>query len=68
MELKDILLALTTYPEATPVSAVDEAVAFAAAVGARISAIACEVKIQAPGNVLAGALLDVAALVAAEAH
>lgn len=67
MELKDILLALTTYPEATPVSAVDEAVAFAAAVGARISAIACEVKIQAPGNVLAGAVLDVAALVAAEA-
>jgi nucleotide-binding universal stress UspA family protein len=67
MEVKDILLALTTYPEATPVTAVDEAVAFAAAVGARISAIACEVKIQAPGNVLAGALLDVAALVAAEA-
>lgn len=67
MELKDILLALTTYPEATPVSAVDEAVAFAAAVGARISAIACEVKIQAPGNILAGAVLDVAALVAAEA-
>lgn len=67
MEVKDILLALTTYPEATPVSAVDEAVAFAAAVGARISAIACEVKIQAPGNVLAGAVLDVAALVAAEA-
>lgn len=67
MEVKDILLALTTYPEATPVTAVDEAVAFAAAVGARISAIACAVKIQAPGNVLAGALLDVAALVAAEA-
>lgn len=67
MEVKDILLALTTYPEATPVSAVDEAVAFAAAVGARISAIACAVKIQAPGNVLAGAVLDVAALVAAEA-
>jgi hypothetical protein len=67
MEVKDILLALTTYPEATPVTAVDEAVAFAAAVGARISAIACEVRIQAPGNVLAGALLDVAALVAAEA-
>ena len=67
MEIKDILLALTTYPEATPVSAVDEAVAFAAAVGARISTIACEVKIQAPGNVLAGAVLDVAALVAAEA-
>ena len=67
MEVRDILLALTTYPEATPVSAVDEAVAFAVALGARISAIACEVKIQAPGSILAGAVLDVAALAATEA-
>jgi hypothetical protein len=35
MEVRDILLALTTYPEATPVSVVDEAVAFAVALGAR---------------------------------
>ena len=49
MAIKDVLLALTTYPEPTPVSAVDEAIDFAAAIGARISAIACEVKIRAPG-------------------
>ena len=67
MEVRDILLALTTYPEATPVSVVDEAVAFAVALGARISALACEVKIQAPGSILAGAVLDIAALAATEA-
>ena len=67
MVVKDVLLALTTYPEPTPVSAVDEAIDFAAAIGARISAIACEVKIRVPGNILANALLDVPAMAAAEA-
>ena len=67
MALKDILLALTTYPEPTPVAAVDEAIDFAATIGARISAIACEVKFRVPGNFLAGALLDVPAMAAAEA-
>jgi hypothetical protein len=68
MAFKDILLALTTYPEPTPVSAVDEAIAFAVAVGARASAIACEVKFRVPGNVLGGVLLDVPAMAAAEAN
>ena len=67
MAVKDILLALTTYPEPTPVSALDEAIDFAAAIGARISAIACEVKIRVPGNILANALFDVPAMAAAEA-
>jgi len=67
MAFKDILLALTTYPEPTPVSAVDEAIAFAAAVGARISAIACEVKYRVPGSPLGTAWLDVPAMAAAEA-
>ena len=67
MAVKDVLLALTTYPKPTPVSAVDEAIDFAAAIGARISAIACEVKIRVPGNILANALLDVPAMAAAEA-
>ena len=67
MAFKDILLALTTYPEPTPVSAVDEAIAFAAAVGARISAIACEVKMRVPGSPLGNALLDIPAMAAAEA-
>ena len=67
MAVKDILLALTSYPEPTPVSAVDEAIAFTVALGARISAIACEVKFRVPGNLLGGALLDVPAMAAAEA-
>lgn len=67
MAVKDILLALTSYPEPTPVSAVDEAIAFTVALGARISAIACEVKFRVPGNILAGALLDVPAMAATEA-
>lgn len=66
MAFKDILLALTTYPEATPVSAVDGAVDFAAAIGARISAVACQVKVRAPGSLFANSLVDVSALVAAE--
>ena len=67
MAVKDILLALTSYPEPTPVSAVDEAIAFTVALGARISAIACEVKFRVPGNPLGGALLDIPAMAAAEA-
>ena len=67
MAVKDILLALTTYPQPTPISAVDQAIDFAAAIGARISAIACEVRYQVPRNLLANALLDVPALAAAEA-
>src|SRR5262249_42759228 len=67
MAFKDVLIALTTYPEPTPVSAVDDAVDLAAALGAKVSAIACEVKIKAPGSVLGGHLLDVPAMVAAEA-
>ena len=66
MAFKDVLLALTTYPEPTPVSAVDEAIDVAAAIGTSISAIACEVKMRVPGNVLGNALLDIPAMVAAE--
>ena len=67
MAIKDILLVLTSYPDPTPVDAVDEPIAFAVAIGARISAIACEEKIQLPSNALANALLDLQAIVAAEA-
>jgi nucleotide-binding universal stress UspA family protein len=66
MSFKDVLVALTTYPEPTPVSALDDAVDVAAALGAKISAIACEVKIRAPSSPLGNYLLDIPALVAAE--
>lgn len=66
MAFKDVLVSLTTYPDPMPVSAVGHAVALAVALGARISAVACGVKVPVPGSVLAGVLLDVAAMAAAE--
>ena len=67
MVFKDLLLTLTTYPEPTAVSALDDAVAVSAALGARISAIACQVKIQVPGSVLGHIIGDVPAMIGAEA-
>ena len=66
MLFRDILLALTTYPEPTSASVLDGAVALSVAVGARISAIACEAKIPVPGTILGRTLLNVPAMVAAE--
>ena len=66
MSFKDVLIALTTYPEPTSVSAVNDAIDLAAALGAKVSAIACEVKISAPGSPLGNYLLDIPAMVAAE--
>jgi nucleotide-binding universal stress UspA family protein len=67
LAVKDILLALTTYPELTPSSAVNEAIAFAVALDARISAIACEVTMPPSGNKLADVLFDIPVIDAAEA-
>jgi nucleotide-binding universal stress UspA family protein len=66
MAFKDLLLALTTYPEPTAVSAVDDAVAMSAALGARISAIACEVTFHMPGSPLGKTFLDIPAMAAGE--
>ena len=66
--LKDVLLAVTTYPEPTSISAVDDAVTFAANLGAKISIVACETKIRLPGRVhiIADKLMDIPAMAAAE--
>ena len=67
MSFKDVLVALTTYPEPTPVSAVDDAIDVAAALGAKVSAIACEVKINVPGTLLGRRFLNVPAMIGDEA-
>jgi nucleotide-binding universal stress UspA family protein len=67
MAFKDLLLALTTYPEPTAVSALDAAVAVSAALGARISAIACQVKVEVPGSVLSHVAGNIPAMIGAEA-
>lgn len=66
MAFKDILVQLTSYPEATPVSAVKQAVDFAQAVDAHITALSFEIVVRVPGMVLAPARINVEGLVAAE--
>lgn len=67
MAFKDILLTLTSYPEPTPVSVVDDAVSIAAALGAHLAAISCEVHVEVPGNFLARTIIDIPGIVAGEA-
>lgn len=66
MAFKDILLALTTYPDPTPIPAVQYAVGMANALGGKISAIACDVRIKPAGNPVASYVLDIPSLVAGE--
>ena len=50
MAFKDILLVLITYPQATEGPEIREAVSFASALDARISALACIVQVRAPSQ------------------
>jgi len=68
MSFKNILIALTTYPEPTPASAIDDAISLAIALESRLSAIACEVRIRVPGSFFGSALLDVPAMASTEAR
>lgn len=65
MALKDVLLQISSYPEPTPVAAIEQAVGFTAAWGAHISALTFDIEIPSTKNVLANALLDVPGMVAA---
>lgn len=67
MAFKDLLMVLTTYPDLTPVAELAQGVDFAAAIGAKISGVACEVEFQIPGSIV-GNLLNVPALAAAESR
>jgi nucleotide-binding universal stress UspA family protein len=58
MPFKDILVALNSYPDPTPVSAVDDAVAVAAALGAHLAALSCETRVQMPGHVISAPMVD----------
>ena len=54
MALKDILVSLTSYPEPSPISVVDDAIAIAAVFGAHLTALSCETHVQVPGHLLSG--------------
>jgi nucleotide-binding universal stress UspA family protein len=68
MAIKDVLLTLTSYPEPTPVSVIEDAVSFASSLGAHIAAIACEARVEIPGTFLSSSLVDVAGITASEAR
>lgn len=57
MSYQDLLLAVVTYPDATPARAIANATALARRFGGSLTALALEVKIKAPHNILANALI-----------
>lgn len=68
MAFKDILVTLTSYPDPTPVCVAEDAVAIAAAFGAHLTAIACEVHVQIPGHFLSGTIANIPGIIAGEAE
>jgi nucleotide-binding universal stress UspA family protein len=66
MAFKDILLALTSYPDPTPASATEDAVAIAASLGAHLAAHACEVHVEVPGRFLSGSMANIPGIIAGE--
>lgn len=67
MAYNDILVALTSYPEPTPVSVVENAVSVAAALGAHIAALSCEMHVQVPGHFISGSVVGLPGVIAGEA-
>jgi nucleotide-binding universal stress UspA family protein len=65
MAFKDILVALNSYPDPTPVSAVEDAVSVAAALGAHLAALSCETRVQLPGHFVSASM--VSGMIAGEA-
>jgi nucleotide-binding universal stress UspA family protein len=68
MAIKDILLALRSYPEPTKSTAIESAVSVASAIGSHIAAVACETHVEAPGSLISSSLLNVPAIIADEAR
>lgn len=66
MSIKDVLLGLTSYPNASNIGAVRWAVSFAELVNCRIATFVADVKIEVPGSLLGNSLMNVSALVGAE--
>lgn len=66
MAYKDLLLALNSYPERTPAVAVDQAIALARLLQARLTALTFQVEVPDVAGGLAASLLDLGSLAAAE--
>lgn len=66
MNYRDVLLGLTTYPEASSSGAVKWAVSLAELLDCRLTAFAADIKVEVPGRLLGNLLIDISALAAAE--
>ena len=66
MAYRDVLLALVSYPDATPAPAIDRAVRIARRLGGELTALGVQIRVEAPKNVLAEALLGLEDLAAGE--
>jgi nucleotide-binding universal stress UspA family protein len=60
--VRDLLLHLDSYPEATSAEAIEQAVRFAAAARAELTALAVQIDIKAPRNWLANRLINLSGL------
>jgi len=58
MPFKDMLVALNSYPDPTPVSLVEDAVSVAAALGAHLAALSCETHVQVPGHIISAPVVS----------
>jgi hypothetical protein len=67
MAFMDVLLSLTSYPEPTPVFAVEDAVSVAAVLGAHIAALSCEINVELPGHFISGSMVGLPGIIAGEA-
>jgi len=67
MAFRDILVVLTSYPEPTPLSVVEDAVSIASLLGAHIAALSCEMHVQVPGHFMSGAAVGLPGIIAGEA-
>lgn len=67
MSFNDILVTLTSYPEPTPVPSVEDAVSVAAALGAHIAALSCEINVELPGHFISGSMVGLPGIIAGEA-
>jgi nucleotide-binding universal stress UspA family protein len=66
MSIKDALLVLTTYPQATATTAIQYAVTFAGFMGCRMTAFAADLKIEVPRSVFGNSMLNISGMIAAE--
>ncbi len=66
MAFKDILVALTSYPEPSPASVVDDAVSIAAVFDANLAALSCETHMEVPGHFILGSFANLPGIIASE--